>query len=331
MDEEKKKKENESENGSSSGSQTPVSQGGLGTLYICGTPIGNLEDITLRALATLKEVDFIAAEDTRQTRKLLARYDINTPLVSYHEHNMKEKGPEIVDELRSGKKVALVSDAGMPGISDPGFDLVRRAIEAGIRVVPVPGPTAFVAALVASGLPTDTFVFLGFLPRKGKDRKALLDCLAVERRTSIVYEAPHRIRRTLQELRDRLGPGRGIAVARELTKVHEEILRGTLGDLDSLMEMPGLANPRGEFVIIIGPPTIGPPTGLVEGTPGGRMNAGPGYEGGGNHEGCGNIEGALDRVKQLVDSGMERKSAVKLVSRETGFRRRELYRLSLKK
>ncbi|NPV53584.1 MAG: 16S rRNA (cytidine(1402)-2'-O)-methyltransferase [Firmicutes bacterium] len=303
---------------------------GLGVLYICGTPIGNLGDITLRALATLREVDFIAAEDTRQTRKLLARYDIKTPLVSYHEHNMREMGPEILDKLRSGRKVALVSDAGMPGISDPGSDLVRQAIEAGIRVIPVPGPTAFVAALVASGLPTDAFVFLGFLPRKGRDRETLLDSLATERRTAIIYEAPHRVCRTLRELRDRLGPERRVAIARELTKIHEEFLRGTLGDLESLMERPGLANPLGEFVLVLGPAEA--PL-AAQGTQ--RTQAAQGVQGqeeeGGSRGGIQEKEGALNRMQQLVDAGMGRKDAARLVSKETGFSGRELYRLSLKK
>ncbi len=203
-----------------------LKEGTVGTLYLVGTPIGNLEDITLRALRILREVSLIAAEDTRHTRKLLARYDIRTPLTSYFEHNKLAKLDTILAALEAGD-VALVSDAGMPGISDPGYELVRAALERGFPVVPVPGPSAIVSALAASGLPTDAFVYVGFLPRKAGERRRMLESLRVERRTLVLYEAPHRLLDTLGDILAVLGD-RPAAVARELTKVHEEIWRGTV-------------------------------------------------------------------------------------------------------
>jgi len=198
-----------------------------GTLYLCPTPIGNLEDITLRALKILKRVDFIAAEDTRVTVKLLNHYEIKTPLISYHEHNQRQKGPEIIQLLLNGKNVALVTDAGTPGISDPGEDLVKLAVAEEIPVVPLPGAVAAICALVASGLSTERFVFEGFLPRKPKDRNQRLRLIATEPRTIVFYEAPHRILKTLEYLREALG-NRKISVAREITKLHEEFFRGTI-------------------------------------------------------------------------------------------------------
>ncbi|GAB4405470.1 MAG: 16S rRNA (cytidine(1402)-2'-O)-methyltransferase [Anaerolineales bacterium] len=219
----------------------------MGTLYLVGTPIGNLEDITLRALRILREVSLIAAEDTRHTRTLLARYDIHTPTTSYFEHNKLAKLDAILAALETGD-VALVSDAGMPGISDPGYELVRAALARGFPVVPVPGPSAIVAALAASGLPTDAFVYVGFLPRKAGERRRALESLRDERRTLVLYEAPHRLLDTLADILATLGD-RPVAIARELTKVHEEIWRGTVSEARAhFAEHP----PRGEFTLVIG-------------------------------------------------------------------------------
>lgn len=223
-----------------------LKEGAVGTLYLVGTPIGNLEDITLRALRILREVSLIAAEDTRHTRKLLARYDIHTPTTSYFEHNKLTKLDPILSALEAGD-VALVSDAGMPGISDPGYELVRAALERGFPVVPVPGPSAIVAALAASGLPTDAFVYLGFLPRKAGERRRMLESLREERRTLVLYEAPHRLLDTLADILDTLGD-RPVAVARELTKVHEEIWRGMVSGARAHFAEHG---PRGEFTLIV--------------------------------------------------------------------------------
>lgn len=219
----------------------------MGTLYIVGTPIGNLEDITQRALRIMREVAVIACEDTRETRKLLHHFEIGTPTVSYHEHNKLTAGPALIRRLEAGEDVALVTDAGMPGISDPGEDLVRLAIEAKIAVVPVPGPTAFVAALVGSGLPTGRFAFEGFLPTKNKERREALERLKTERRTFLLYEAPHRLKETLEDLQGALGD-RPMVAARELTKLHEEFVRGTPAELLRHFEAKA---PRGEFVLVV--------------------------------------------------------------------------------
>jgi 16S rRNA (cytidine1402-2'-O)-methyltransferase len=218
-----------------------------GTLFIVPTPIGNLEDITLRALRVLREVALIAAEDTRTTRVLLQHFEIMTPLTSYHEHNKLTKLDAIFDALARGS-VALVSDAGTPGISDPGYELIREAIARGVRVEPLPGPSAVIAALVASGLPTDGFVYLGFAPRKTKARLDFFAALAGERRTLVIYESPNRLTDTLQSILDALGD-RPVCVAREITKVYEEFKRGPVADvLAHYKEMP----PRGEIVVVIG-------------------------------------------------------------------------------
>ncbi|MBO8127825.1 MAG: 16S rRNA (cytidine(1402)-2'-O)-methyltransferase [Peptococcaceae bacterium] len=217
-----------------------------GTLYLCATPIGNLEDVTLRALRVLKEVNLIAAEDTRHTKKLLNHYHIKTPVTSFHSHNQDAKSAFILSCLRRGQSVAVVSDAGMPGISDPGALLVSRAVEEGLPVVPVPGASALVAALVVSGLRTDRFVFEGFLPRKG--RRGVLDRIAREPRTVVLFEAPNRVRQTLRDLCEMCGGARRVAVARELTKQHEEVYRGTLaGAVDYFAEH----DPRGEFTLVL--------------------------------------------------------------------------------
>jgi 16S rRNA (cytidine1402-2'-O)-methyltransferase len=218
-----------------------------GTLYICPTPIGNLEDITLRALKILKQVDIIAAEDTRVTLKLLNHYDIKTQLFSYHEHNKIIKGRELIQLLMQGKSIALVSDAGMPGISDPGEELIKDAIKQGIKIVPLPGATASISALVASGLDCSRFVFEGFLPKKKNERQKRLAQLKHEFRTLILYEAPHRIVKTLEDIRHILGDRR-IVVAREITKIHEQFLRATIGEVLTILKE---SKPRGEFVLVI--------------------------------------------------------------------------------
>lgn len=217
-------------------------------LYLIPTPIGHLEDITLRALRLLKEVDLILAEDTRLTGRLLKHYDISTPMQAFHAHNEHSRVQKILDELQAGKKLGLVSDAGTPGISDPGFLLVRACLEAGIQVESLPGPTAFVPALTASGLPCDRFHFEGFLPHK-KGRKKRLEYLASLPHTFILYESPHRIARCLHELEAHCGPNRPACLARELSKIHEEFLRGTLSHLAKAAEKRTL---KGEMVLIVG-------------------------------------------------------------------------------
>jgi 16S rRNA (cytidine1402-2'-O)-methyltransferase len=220
----------------------------FGILYIIATPIGNLEDITLRALRLLREVDIIAAEDTRVTRKLLSHFDIHTPLISYHLHSRVNKEEEILHMLEDGKSVALVSDAGMPGISDPGEQLIRSALNRGIPVCPIPGANAALCALVASGLPTSRFVFEGFPPRARSDREAFMKDIAAEHRTIILYESPRRLLSTLKELKEKNGGASEVAVARELTKVYEEVFRGCLSEA---VEFFQLKEPRGEFVIVL--------------------------------------------------------------------------------
>lgn len=217
-----------------------------GTLYVVPTPIGNLEDITLRALRVLREAALIAAEDTRTTGRLLAHFEIDTPQTSYHEHNKLAKLDAVLSALATGD-VALVSDAGTPGLSDPGYELIAAAIAAGYRVEPLPGPSAVIAALVASGLPTDSFVYLGFLPRKASARRDALAALAGEQRTLVFYEAPHRLLATLADLRAVLGERR-VAVARELTKLHEEIWRGPAGEAIAYYEANA---PRGEITLVV--------------------------------------------------------------------------------
>jgi len=219
-----------------------------GTLYIVATPIGNLEDITLRALRILKEVDLIAAEDTRHTKKLLTHYGIQKPLTSYHEHNEKTKSSQLIHRLKEGCCVALVSDAGTPLISDPGFRLVQGAIRAGAQVIPVPGPSALTAVLSASGLPTDSFAFEGFLPAKKAARRKLLTGLREEERTLVFYEVPHRVQESLRDILEILGD-REIVLGREVTKVHEEFLRGSVSQLIS---DTGPREWRGEITVVVG-------------------------------------------------------------------------------
>jgi len=220
-----------------------------GTLYVVSTPIGNLEDLTYRAVRVLSEVDIVACEDTRHSQKLLNHYGIRTKTVSYHEHNERDRAGELLTSIKSGLDVAIVSDAGTPGISDPGFRVVRKALEAGLRVVPIPGPTALVPALVASGLSSNEFFFAGFLPARSGARRARLADLAAIPSTLVFYEAPHRIIASLEDAREILGE-REAVVARELTKLHEEILRGRLSELAHKFSQ-AVQEPRGEMVVVI--------------------------------------------------------------------------------
>lgn len=218
-----------------------------GTLFLCATPIGNLEDITYRVLRTLKEVDLIAAEDTRNSMKLLNHFDIHTPMTSYHEYNKIEKAYQLVDQLRQGKNIALITDAGTPGISDPGEDLVRIALEEGLHVTSLPGAAACITALTMSGQPTRRFAFEAFLPREKKERAKILEELKTETRTIILYEAPHHLIATLQELREALG-NRSISLCRELTKKYEDVEKTTLDDVLSYYKDH---EPRGEYVLVV--------------------------------------------------------------------------------
>jgi 16S rRNA (cytidine1402-2'-O)-methyltransferase len=220
------------------------------TLYVVATPIGNLEDITLRALRILKEVDLIACEDTRQTQKLLNHYNIATRTISYHEHNEMTRASELVQHMQGGASVALVTDAGMPGISDPGFRLISLAIRQQVAVVPIPGASAFLSALVASGLPTDSFRFSGFLPAKGGERRAALDTIKLSPRTQVFYEAPHRVVAALEDIVEVLGPYRPIVIAREVTKLHEEFLRGKASDIFATLKSRDTV--KGEITLLIG-------------------------------------------------------------------------------
>ena len=218
-----------------------------GTLYLCATPIGNLEDITYRVLRTLKEVDLIAAEDTRNSIRLLNHFEIKTPMTSYHEYNKIEKGRKLVEQLEQGKDIALITDAGTPGISDPGFLVVRECVRNGIEVECLPGATAFVPALVASGLPNEKFCFEGFLPQK-KGRQTRLKALAEEHRTMVFYESPHRLLKTLTQFAEYFGAERQVTVSREISKLHEETVRGSLAEL---IEHFTATEPRGEIVIVL--------------------------------------------------------------------------------
>jgi 16S rRNA (cytidine1402-2'-O)-methyltransferase len=235
---------------SASGSDAaPQETSPASVLYVVATPIGNLEDITLRALRVLKEADLIACEDTRQTQKLLNHYEIATRTVSYHEHNEMTRAAELIVDLERGLRLALVTDAGMPGISDPGFRLISLAIRHNVPVVPIPGASAFLAALVGSGLPTDSFRFSGFLPAKRSQRRTLLESIRTSPRTQIFYEAPHRIRESLEDVVEVLGGSRHTILAREVTKLHEEFLRGRA---DELLDIAQSRELKGEITILIG-------------------------------------------------------------------------------
>jgi len=272
-----------------------------GTLYLVGTPIGNLEDITLRALRVLKEVDLIACEDTRQTQKLLNHYGIEKRTTSYHEHNELERAPELIVRLEQGDNVAVVSDAGMPGVSDPGYRLVALAVRHHIRVVPIPGASAFLSALVASGLPTDSFRFGGFLPAKAGARRSMLESARSSSRTQIYYEAPHRLVETMRDVVEMLGPDRRVVVAREVTKVHEEFLRGRAADL--LAELEKRAEVKGEITLLIAKA---------------EDNAAPRQ---------GASESVAHRIRKLMQlEQMEEKNALKQAAKEFGLSKSEAYR-----
>ncbi len=217
-------------------------------LYIVATPIGNLGDMTFRAVETLKSVDLVAAENTNTAKKLFTKFDIHTPLTSFHAHTNERKEDELVKKMKEGKSIALISEAGTPGISDPGFILVRKAVEAEITVIPIPGASAVISALSASGLPTDKFIYLGFLPLK-KGKKKLLENLREEKKTVVFYESPHRIVKTISELSEVLGSERKIVLAREITKLHEEFFRGTLAEA---VEFLNSKKVRGEFTVVLG-------------------------------------------------------------------------------
>ncbi|HEX8492874.1 MAG TPA: 16S rRNA (cytidine(1402)-2'-O)-methyltransferase [Pyrinomonadaceae bacterium] len=271
-----------------------------GTLYLVATPIGNLEDITARALRLLAEVDVIACEDTRHTRTLLNHYGIKTRTLSYHEHNERERAIELGALLENGAKIAVVSDAGTPGINDPGFRLINEAIKRGAEVVPVPGATAFVAALVASGLPTDQFFFGGFLPARTTQRRARLAEVRTLPSTLIFYEAPHRLAQSLADAREILGE-RQAAVARELTKLHEEIARGRLSELAQRFASETAV--RGEIVLLIDRAVIESEAGDADS----RLSI-------------------TARVEALEREGLDARAALKRVARETGLNRAEAYR-----
>lgn len=219
----------------------------MGTLFIVATPIGNLEDITFRAVRILSEVDLIAAEDTRKSKVLLTRYNINTPMTSYHKFNIRSKTPHLIGLMKEGKNIALVSDAGMPGVSDPGHEIIRESVDQNIRIEVVPGPSAAISALVASGLPTDRFTFVGFLPKKPGRKKKTLEGLKSEGGTIIIYESPYRLVRTLEDIQKIMGD-RHVAVCRELTKKFEEIIRGKAGDVREKIKERKL---KGEMVVVV--------------------------------------------------------------------------------
>lgn len=286
----------------------------IGTLYIVATPIGNLEDITYRAVRVLAGARVIAAEDTRHTRHLLAHYRITTPVVSYHEQNEERRAAELVRRLAAGDDVAIVSDAGTPAVSDPGFALVRAAVAAGVPVVSVPGASAVTAALTVSGLPPDRFVFLGFLPRKAGERRRVLAALVALPWTLVLFEAPHRIRDTLRDIRDVLG-NRRVALARELTKKFEEILRGTV---DEVTDHLGSRAPRGEVTLV------------VEGAQHPERVAGAEAAAGARPEPKG-IEwfSVSARLEALLDAGVTHRDAAQQVAREFKIARRAAYQMAL--
>lgn len=271
-----------------------------GILYVVGTPIGNLEDMTFRAVRILQTVDLIAAEDTRHTGKLLQHFQITTPQQSYHEHNSNSRIPELLQQLSNGKAIAIVTDAGMPAISDPGFELVKACVEAGISVVPIPGPCAVITALSAAGLPTEKFVFEGFLPTKNQDRQERLEFLQAEARTIVFYESPHRLRQTLQDLADVLGQDRRLVLARELTKLYEEFFRGKIGDAIAYYTE---REPQGEYTLVVaGLPPLKPQLSEAE------LKA---------------------ELQQIMAQGISRSQASRQLAKATSLPRRHLYQLAL--
>lgn len=271
-----------------------------GTLYIVGTPIGNLEDMTFRAVRILQTVDLIAAEDTRHTGKLLQHFQIKTPQISYHEHNRSSRIPELLEHLINGKTIALVSDAGMPGISDPGYELVKMCVEAELPVVPIPGATAVITALSVAGLPTERFVFEGFLPAKGQQRRSHLEFLKTEARTLIFYESPHRLRDTLQDLAEIFGAHRQIVIARELTKLYEEFWRGTITNAINYYSQH---EPQGEYTLVLaGAPATQPQFSEAE------LKA---------------------ELQKIMSQGISRSQASRELAKVTSLPRRQLYQLAL--
>ncbi len=271
-----------------------------GTLYVVGTPIGNLEDMTFRGVRILQEVDLIAAEDTRHTGKLLQHFQIQTPQISYHDHNRRSRIPEILSHLQQGKAIALVSDAGMPGISDPGYELVKACIDEGISVVPIPGVSAAITALSAAGLPTDKFLFAGFLPPKTQQRRSQLELLKTEPHTLIFYESPHRLRQTLQDLAEVLGSERQIVLGRELTKFYEEFWRGKLSEVVTVYEHK---QPQGEYTLVVGGNSTTQPQ-LCEA----QLKA---------------------ELGKIINQGISRSQASRELAKATSLNRRYLYQLAL--
>lgn len=273
----------------------------MGKLYLVGTPIGNLEDITLRAIRILQEVDLIAAEDTRRTGKLLQHLAISTPQISYNEHNHHSRIQELISRLQQGESLALVTDAGMPSISDPGVELVQAAIAQQITVIPIPGGTAVISALAASGLPTDRFIFEGFLPLKESDRQARLELFRSETKTIVLYEAPHRILKTLKDLATVVGDDREIVLARELTKIHEEFWRGKISKAIDLYTNE--RQPKGEYTLVLGGAAE---TSLIT------------------------SEAELKQeLQQLLAQGMTRSQASRQLAKLTSLSRREIYQLEI--
>lgn len=277
-----------------------------GTLYICATPIGNLADITFRTVDTLKNVDLIAAEDTRHSRILLDRFEIDVPLTSYHEHNKYEKADYLVGKLLQGIDIALITDAGTPVISDPGEVLVKACIDAGIPVTSLPGPCACITALTVSGLAARRFCFEGFLPQDNKDRREVLERLGQETRTTIFYEAPHHLKQTLQDLEKVIGGVRTVALCRELTKIHEDIWRGSIGDAVAYYKE---ATPKGEYVIVIS----GRAQEEIEAEKAERWE---------------NVS-LQDHLQHYMSQGYNRKEAMKMMAADRGCSRREIYQLLL--
>jgi 16S rRNA (cytidine1402-2'-O)-methyltransferase len=270
------------------------------TLYLVGTPIGNLGDMTMRGLEVLKGVDTIAAEDTRHTGKLLHHFQIKTPQISYHQHNEQHRIPELISQIQAGKSIALVTDAGMPGISDPGYLLVSACVAAGIRVIPIPGVTAVITAVSASGLPSDRFVFEGFLPAKGQERKDRLQAVSGDSRTLVFYESPHRLRQTLADFAETFGIDRQIVLGRELTKLHEEFWRGEIG---AAIEHYTQVEPQGEYAIVIAGTAVSHPTLSDE---------------------------AIDRALiELMLAGTSRSQASRIVAEQISQSRRYVYQLAL--
>jgi 16S rRNA (cytidine1402-2'-O)-methyltransferase len=289
------------------GKEVANSHAGLASgpaLYLVATPIGNLEDITLRAVHVLKEADLIACEDTRQTQKLLNHYGVATRTISYHEHNEMTRAPELVLELERGARIALVTDAGMPGISDPGFRLISLAIRHHVPVVPIPGASAFLAALVASGLPTDSFRFSGFLPAKRGQRRQMLESIKASPRTQVFYEAPHRVKEAVEDIVEVLGAERHIVLAREVTKIHEEFLRGRAGEVLEALRTRGEV--KGEITLLIGKAEE------VEARVGTGVPTRP------------EIRERLKKV--MAGEGLDEKAALKKVAKEMGISKSEAYR-----